>query len=77
MNMPRKPADHVKESAQDRSKPNCFAYYTSRSGQPGCHALDDVYCLKDKKKPCPFRKTRRDAAQSRQNALLRLSNLGR
>jgi hypothetical protein len=58
------------------SQPNCFAFYTSKAGKPSCHALDDVYCLKDKSRRCPFRKTPAAAARSRQEAARRLAALG-
>jgi hypothetical protein len=59
------------------NQPNCFAYFTDSSGKPSCHALNDVYCLKDKSRPCPFRKTPAAAARARQKAARRLAALGR
>ena len=35
-------------------RPNCFAFYIDKDGNPACHALSDVYCLKERL-PCPFR----------------------
>jgi hypothetical protein len=56
--------------------PNCFAYYIGKTGEPSCHALRDVYCLKEPS-PCPFRKTREAAATSRKKAIQRLASIGR
>ncbi|MDR0916623.1 MAG: hypothetical protein LBN02_05480 [Oscillospiraceae bacterium] len=32
---------------------NCFAYYRDKRGVPSCHALNEIYCLKDRT-PCAF-----------------------
>ncbi len=51
---------------------NCFAFYIDKSGNPDCHALRDVYCLKEKT-PCKFRATPESAAAARKKALQRLA----
>jgi hypothetical protein len=73
--MPRKKLTIPQVKAANQ--PNCVAFYTSNSGKPSCRALNDVYCLKDKSRPCPFRATPAAAARARQKAARRLANLGR
>ena len=42
-------------SGREPENVDCISFYRDRPGNPKCHALNDVYCLKEEK-ACPFKK---------------------
>ncbi len=61
---------------RENSRVNCFAFYINKAGNPACHALSDIYCLKERL-PCPFCATPDAASAARMRAMRRLDRLGR
>ena len=43
-------------SGRENENVDCVSFYRDRSEKPGCHALNDVYCLKETRL-CSFKKT--------------------
>ena len=50
--MPRRKRHII--SGREGERVDCVSFYRDRLGKPACHALNDVYCLKEEK-PCSFK----------------------
>jgi|GEM_PF-774325 len=61
-------------SGREKMEVDCFAYYRNKAGRPCCHALTDIYCLKDYA-PCAFRATPYQARIAREKAAARLRKI--
>ncbi|MDR3278835.1 MAG: hypothetical protein LBT12_08675 [Oscillospiraceae bacterium] len=63
--MPRKKYSFL--PGREDANVNCFAYGRTKSGEPACSALTDIFCLKEYA-PCAFFATPAQASAARRRS---------